>query len=59
MTHSFVTRREWGLPLRIGDRNKIYKSLYSSIKEHKFWNLKDPTSDKYGSVFNLEFCPDG
>ena len=47
--------RELGSQLRIGDTDRMYRRVYSKFQVHHKWEQQVNS----GSIYNLEFSPDG
>lgn len=59
--HSWLRRRESGLPVRFGDADLVHRAIYYSLEPKKSWNDQPNACNtcEYGGAFNLEFSPDG
>ncbi|GAB0096466.1 DDB1- and CUL4-associated factor 10 homolog [Sergentomyia squamirostris] len=55
---SWLQNRSQGVRQHIGDTDRIWRNVYSSIEPSEVW-AKQNISNLWGGVYNLEFSPDG
>ncbi|XP_059611524.1 DDB1- and CUL4-associated factor 10 homolog [Phlebotomus argentipes] len=56
---SWLEGRSRGFRSRIGDTDRICRSLYSTIEPTDVWTNQNVNNHLWGGVYNLEFSPDG
>uniref|UniRef100_A0A6B2EM11 Putative wd40 repeat-containing protein n=1 Tax=Phlebotomus kandelakii TaxID=1109342 RepID=A0A6B2EM11_9DIPT len=56
---SWLENRSRGFRPRIGDTDRICRSLYSTIEPSDVWAKQNVSNHLWGGVYNLEFSPDG
>uniref|UniRef100_A0A1L8DNM0 Putative wd40 domain protein n=1 Tax=Nyssomyia neivai TaxID=330878 RepID=A0A1L8DNM0_9DIPT len=56
---SWLEHRSRGLQPRIGETDRIWRSLYSTIEPSGAWAKQSVSNHLWGGVYNLEFSPDG